>query len=284
VLDPGSGYVTKIPAINPGDPDTWEPVNLSTNLATGGGIYIRGVTDDIRAYMAGRYGWDTFCECQATIDTNPDSETFGGIVSVAITKGGLWYFDHAHDHIWFAKAGSNWFFELAQPIADDEAEPTSTVDCAGLSQLTPGYNGTGPCDCYHASRDNWGELQHYDGFSEPYPSGYHRTGVSSYGCAVNTGSPNYVWPTSSQYITSNPGYAVAGRPENRWSTEFCPNNLLDRAYRMILVHPCAACAKELGMTGSQTCWSLFGYGTGTAMITKLSGSNLILRTSIPDAD
>jgi hypothetical protein len=284
VLDPGSGYVTRIPATNPGDPDTWQPVDLSTNLATGGGIYIRGVTDDIRAYMAGMYGWDTFCECQATIDTNPDSETFGGIVSVAITKGGLWYFDHAHDHIWFAKAGSNWFFELAQPIADDEAVPTSTVDCAGLSQLTPGYNGTGPCDCYHASRDNWGELQHYDGFSEPYPSGYHRTGVSSYGCAVNTGSPNYVWPTSSQYITSNPGYAVAGNPANRWSTEFCPNNLLERAYRMILVHPCAACAKELGMTGSQTCWSLFGYGTGTAMITKLSGSNLILRTSIPDAD
>jgi hypothetical protein len=301
VLEPGSGYVTKIPATNPGDPDQWEPVTVSTS----DGISIRGVTDDIRAFMAGYYGWETFCECEANIDTNPHSPTFGGILSVSITKGGFWYFAHEYDHIWFAKAGSNWFFELANPIADGQAVPQYTPDCDGRFQWSAGANGTGPCDCYHASRDNWGELHHYDGFYEPYPSGYHeyKTFLPGYGpytyysCAVNTGAPNYAWPVNNQYITGNPGYTPAGNSANRWSTKFCPTNLLERPYRMILIHPCAACAKELNLAGSQTCWNMGGYGdttyyvypdtwhgTGTAMITKLGGSSLVMTTSIPNAD
>lgn len=292
VTEKGSGYVKKIE--HEDGTYEWEPLDIATYYTAdyepgpfGGlaGITIRGVTDDMRAHMQSEYGWPSFCICKAHIkmDVPEDHPNFGGIDSIEVLWGGFWYFEHDHDHVWFAKVGTNWYFELADPVKQGEPRPQG-VDFSGLFDDYP---------CWHASRDNWGELQHFDGFVEPFPSGYHAYNplpqipdYVAYRCEVSTlqNADRYAWPTRPQTFSGSPGFAPAGDFRKRWSTEFCPNDLLNKDFRMILVHPCAACAKELNIPGGQTCWNMGGYGdsthapytnvwggTGTAMITRLGG-------------
>jgi hypothetical protein len=317
VVEKGAGYVKKVQ--NEDGTYRWEPLELATyytaDFPPGAfgdnppGLIMRGVADDMRLYMASEYGWPTFCVCKANIkmDVPEDHPNFGGIDSIDVLQGGMWYFAHEHDHLWFAKAGSNWYFELAwpqDPTKDFEPPPDASYLFEGISGV-----------CYHASRDNWGEMHHYDGFVEPYPSSYHSNTYTlppvydpldptaiitpereytSYTCAV--GTADGVWPKSPITFTGSPGYSPAGDPEKRWSKTFCPNNLLNNAFRMILLHPCAACAKELGIAGGQTCWNMAGFGdsttspypdmwsgTGTAMITKLAGE-LTFRFAVPEEE
>jgi hypothetical protein len=292
VIEKGSGYVKKIE--NQDGTYRWEALKVATYPTPGfptGAIKIRGVADDMRNYMRTEYGWSTFCQAEATIicdgadENDPD---FGGIASIEIKEGegGMWYFAHAHDHVWFAKVGSNWYFELAEPA-------TGSQRPQGMDYSN--YHGY---DCWHASRDNWGEMHHYDGFYDPFPSGYHegqQQGYTYYSCGVLTdeSEDSYAWPTQRNAVTNNPGMVPAGNPEQRWGLNFCPYELLERQFKMILVHPCAACAKELGIAGGQTCWNMGGYGdttyafypnqwagTGTAFITRLSG-DLIFTISLP---
>lgn len=294
IVDPGAGYVQRLPKENPDDPDEkvrYAPLELSTQNRR---IKIRSVLDDMRAELL-KQGLSTYCHFYCTIEMDEESPNFGGIKGVFITQPGLWYFAHRHDHIWFAQAGSDWFFELASPIpdySDDFVAPDCSVN---ISSDNP---------CCHATRDNWGELQHYDGFVEPYPSGYHqRTAILSSGGThtywqcdfIGASNGIYVWPQNPNYLSDgSPGFEPVGNFRNRWSTNFCPTDLLRRTYRMVLIHPCAACAKELGIPGAQTCWNMDGTvdstytppgwrGTGTAMITRLA-SELRCRTSLIRAD
>lgn len=300
VVEPGAGYVKKIE--NEDGTYTWRPLELATYFTADyppckagcvPAMFIRGVTDDIRKYMNTEYGWPTFCHFKAEIitDVPEDHPNFGGIRRVEIVQKGLWYFKHTYDHVWLARAGSNWYFELAEP-ANEGQPPSRGLDRSEYFSY----------DCWHASRDNWGEMHHYDGFYEPYDSGYHRQPIYTdqligygYGCEVITdqSESRFEWPVNRPSITGNPGRAAAGDYRNRWSLNFCPHDLFDKGFRMILVHPCAACAKELSIPGSQTCWNMAGFGdtthamyaddwrgTGTAFVTKLAGS-LIFRTSIP---
>jgi len=289
VIDPGAGYVRKVE--NSDGTFYWAPLDVST---ASGAIHIRGVADDIRSTAYGYFGWgNAYCECRANIIMDEDSPNFGGIESIEVIQGGLWYFKHEHDHVWFAQAGSNWYFELADPITPENPQPK------GLD-----YSNLNGADCWHASRDNWGGLQHYDGFMEPYTSGYHSitqtigNGQShtSYYCDVlRPGSGNYVWPQTPMSMTGSPGNAPAGDYRKRWSLSFCPNDLFARSFRMVLLHPCAACAKELGISGGQTCWNMGGFGdttyavypnnwagTGTAIIDRLA-DQLYCSISLPDA-
>ena len=296
VVEPGSGYVKKVIDDEETGAYHWEPLEVSTEQVLEGsygvnGIYIRGVADDIRDYASGYFGWqNVFCKCRANINMNENSDNFGGIQSVDIIQGGLWYFHHEHDHVWFAQVSTNWYFELADPLSEDNPLPRNL-------DLTD-YNGA---DCWHASRDNWGELQHYDGFAEPYSSGYHsqtstfpgNVTYTSYFCNVNSGASNYAWPLTPLSFTGGAGTSTAGDDMKRWSLSFCPNDLLNKSFRMILLHPCAACAKELSIPGSQTCWNMNGFGdttysiypnnwagTGTAMITRLA-DQLTCTISLP---
>lgn len=297
VVDPGSGYVKKV--TRPDGTFYWVPLEVSTETTLEGwflpGINIRGVADDIRAIANTYFGWgNAFCKCRANIIMDESSPNFGGIESIEIIQGGLWYFKHDHDHVWFARCGSNWYFELADPLTADNPLPRN-LDYSSL-------NGA---DCWHASRDNWGELQHYDGFCEPYTSGYHSQTTelgpgntyTSYHCAVaGPNSSNYVWPTDPRSMTSSPGYTTAGDYSKRWSLSFCPRDLFARSFRMVLLHPCAACAKELGISGGQTCWNMAGFGdttysvypntwagTGTAIVDRLA-DQLYCSISLPNAE
>lgn len=323
VVEGGSGYVKKIKnpdgtyQKNPDGTFKYEALEMATyhtadfppgDFGCGTpGLMLRGVADDMRNYMSIEYGWPTFCHCKAHIkmDVPQDDPAFGSIERIEVLSGGLWYFAHEEDHLWFARAGSNWYFELAWPT-DSDKEPTDPPDAnhwwAGLAGQV----------CYHASRDNWGEVHHYDGFVEPYPSSYYaytyrlpavydpldptailipERDYTSYACGVGTDG---VWPSSPNTFTGSPGYTAAGNPEKRWSKDFCPNDLLNKSFRMILMHPCAACAKELGFQGGQTCWNMSGFGdsttspypnmwagTGTAMITNLSGE-LTFKFAVPE--
>lgn len=299
VLDKGAGYVKRVE--KPDGTFEWQPLELATyytadyppcEIGCIPAMTVRGVTDDMRAYMQEEYGWPAFCICKAHIkmDVAEDHPNFGGIDSIEVLWGGFWYFTHTHDHVWLAKVGSNWYFELAEPAKQGQPRPQG-VDYDGRFH---------DYDCWHASRDNWGEIHHYDGFYEPYLSGYHSTyypnlDFTAYSCQVATmqNANSYVWPTRPQSFTGSPGMAGAGDYRKRWSTEFCPNDLLNKDFRMILVHPCAACAKELNLPGGQTCWNMGGYGdttynvypnvwggTGTAMITRLGGE-LTFTVAIP---
>jgi hypothetical protein len=266
VVEPGSGYVRKVE--NPDGTFYWVPLEVST--APGCGIFIRGVADDIRGDVAFAFGWgNAFCECRANIIMDEDSPNFGGIESIEILQGGLWYFKHEHDHVWFAQAGSNWYFELADPITPERPEPR-WLD----------YSDVNGAQCWHASRDNWGEIQHFDGFCEPYPSGFHEADGGYYCDVIQPGVSNYAWPQSPQSMTGSPGSATAGLSSRRWSLSFCPNDLFARSFRMVLVHPCAACAKELGISGGQTCWNMFDSNTGTAIVDRLA-DQLYCNISLP---
>lgn len=308
VVNPGSGYVKKIE--HEDGTYEWRALEMATYFTPDypyclygcrPAMAVRGVADDIRGYMAKNFGWPSFCVCKANIkmDVPETHPLFGSIESITIEDGGLWYFAHEHDHVWMAKAGSNWYFEMASPAVD--GEPVSP----GLD-----YANSFGYDCWHASRDNWGVMHHFDGFYEPYASGYHQS-VTQYldandqpqtyvahKCEIISpeNAANYVWPINRKSITGSPGLAGAGDYKKRWSTNFCPNDLLNKSFRMILVHPCAACAKEQNIPGGQSCWNMNGAGdttynvypgvwggTGTAMITRLAG-DLTFTVAVPTAD
>jgi len=304
------GSVTWSSALSVEDPDVkavlyWEPLVISTTLPMGPvtdmppfelgdinlnypALYIRGVADDIRSYARDWWFWDSYCEAEGEVILNENDPNFGGIRLIDVKKGGLWYFVHPenYDHVWFTQAGSDWYFFLADPVSDSNPNPRG-ID----------YSDINGAPCWHANRDNWGELHHYDGFYEPYPSGYHQIGNppgygAQYACDLNTAERRAVWPLGQNFLGGQ-GDAPIGQPQERWSLLFCPADLLQKQFRMLLLHPCAACAKELSIPGGQTCWNLNGWGdttyawlpdqwagTGTAMISQLGG-DLMLKTSLP---
>lgn len=302
VEDPGAGYVRK--KTRPDGSTYWEPMIVSTENNADCRIYIQGVTDDIRQYAKDCWGWPSFCRCKANIIMDEDDPNFGGIESIDILPGpnsqpggGLWYFVHPkdHDHVWLAKAGSDWYFEFADPLSDDNPNPRGAD-----------YSNINGADCWHASRDNWGELHHKAGFYEPYPSGYVESGrwitpewipsgplpvpywFKEYSCGF-IADGNVSWPLNPRSMGGGGTQPVASAAD-RWSIDFCPTDLLNKQFTMLLIHPCAACAKELGISGAQTCWNMRGFGdttslntwsgTGTAMIDSLAGP-LTMTTSIP---
>jgi len=307
VVDPGAGYVKKM--TRPDGSTYWEPLIVSTQNNADVKIYVQGVTDDIRDYAQACWGWPAHCKCKANIIMDEDSPNFGGIESIDILPGdennqgtgGLWYFVNSKDseHVWLAKAGSDWYFEFADPLSEENPNPRNAD-----------YDNINGADCWHASRDNWGELHHKAGFYEPYPSGYvegqriltpeqipsgpipESYVFKFYNCGLIS-DENVQWPKNPRSMGGG-GVQPVEEAAGRWSANFCPTELLNKQFSMLLVHPCAACAKELNMSGAQTCWNMRGFGdttyamypnqwagTGTAMIDALGGA-LTMTTSLPE--
>ena len=254
--DPGSGYVR--------DDGTFP--ELSTLNGT---IKLVNVCDDMRAFLAGKYGFPGYCHFRVS-----DFTADGGIRELEILWPGYWYFAHHHDYVWLHTAGSNWYFEMAWPTrSDDPYTEDPSPDCrVELSYQNP---------CCHATRDNWGVLHHFDGFPEPYPSSMYRyvtertvtdpeappwennaetyqVEYSWYQCGFGTGG---AFARTSQSITGNPGFELAGDSRKRWSTNYCPD--IGGTWKMLLVHPCAACARDQGLPGGQTCFNPCGAGNTT---------------------
>lgn len=254
IEDPGSGYIN--------DDGTFP--ELST---MNGAISLKNVCDDMRAYLSGKYGFPSRCEFRVS-EFTPD----GGIAELEILWPGYWYFAHDHDDVWFHTVGSNWYFELAWPTRStnplyEDPSPDCRVE---LTVNSP---------CCHATRDNWGKLHHFDGFPEPFPSSMYRyvtertvndpeappwewgttaaqfrTTYSWYECAFGYGG----FPRAQTYLTANPGFDLCGDAKKRWSTKFCPD--IGGTWKMLLVHPCAACAKDQNLQGGQTCFNPCGWG------------------------
>jgi hypothetical protein len=256
IIDPGSGYVYS---------DGSFPEMSTMN----GFISIDNVCDDMRAYLGAIYGFPGRCQFRVSSFTED-----GGIASIEIIWPGYWYFAHDYDDVWLHTVGSNWFFEMAWPTTSDHPlQEDPSPDCR--------FELSGDQVCCHATRDNWGALHHFDGFPEPYPSSMFRytnnryvrdpeaepwennprvfrTEYAWYECGFGS---NGVFPTAQNYLTSDPGNALCGDSTKRWGTEFCPD--IGGTWKMILVHPCAACAKDQGLEGGQTCFNPCGWGNST---------------------
>lgn len=247
IVDPGSGY-QGIPL------NTWN-----------GTIQLVNVNDDMRAWMLEFFGFYAYAHFQVTQYTSD-----GGIAAIEVLPDypGYWYFvQQDAGEVWFNTVSTDWYFEMAWPsTANKPIYDDPSPDCrAELSAEIP---------CCHATRDNWGFLTHYDGFPEPFQTsmyGYQRTirifnpetdamwwGTEDYvdaiyrwwACGFGSGGAPYGNKPS---ITGSPGYAMAGDIDRRWTVGDCPT--INRTYRMVYVHPCAACAWEQGLPGGQGCLS-----------------------------
>lgn len=301
IIDSGAGYYAA---------DGVTPIPLNTWNGT---INLVNVNDDLRGWMYaafGFYAWAHFFVSRYTAE--------GGIAAITVVPEypGYWYFvQQDSGEVWFNTVSTDWYFEMAWP--SDSLDPLyddPSPDCRGeLSAQVP---------CCHATRDNWGYLAHYDGFPEPFQTsmyGYQRTirifnpetdamwwGEDDYVDAVYTwqacGYGASGWPYGSKpNITGSPGYSLAGDISKRWSIGSCPD-FNNKVYRMILIHPCAACAWEQALPGGQTCESPGGLmqnnyspsamepaftaagagpqwnnGSGQAWITSLGGASLNVR-------
>lgn len=300
IVDSGSGYVYDNGA---------NPAMTTYN----GAITLVNVNDDLRNYLAAIYGFEARAHFRVSSFTAD-----GGINGIELIPGypGYFYFvQQDSSEVWFETISTDWYFEMAWPSdARDPIHEDPSPDCrVELSYQFP---------CCHATRDNWGYLSHYDGFPEPWQTsmGNYERIISVFNPDLDAmwyGENDYVnvkyqwsecaygpggWPYGTKpSITGEPGTGIAGDQTKRWSTGTCPN-LHNKVYRMILVHPCAACAWEQGLPGGQGCISSCGYhqttysptmmepafvgggagpqwsgGSGQAWITGFGGSQLQIR-------